>query len=482
VGGTVPTQRDLRDYRLRNLCQGEWPEFGLGWQVEGTWDLKLIRTVEEYCAVNHPNQWVYILSVQARQQELLPPPPPPQGTVPGAPTLGTGPPPYSPESTEAAKKHYPSLEKYQEETKEKKSQRMPSDASPAQTRRHGAPVWSGDSPTGPALQMPLRTVPVINNRNEIVQAYQVVPFSSCDILNWKNNTPPYSEEPQAMARLLEGIMATHNPTWQDCRQLLNMLFTSEERRAVLNNGVAIAQVGAPQDGDAAEWGAQRFPVEIDPQWDTAEEGHLQRLKGFQRILVEAVKRGPPRPVNIIKIQGVVQEKSESPTAFLERLEAAYRKYSPYNLEDENGRRAIQQSFISQAAPDIRRKIQKQPGFLGKTMNELLALADQVYMARDQVEQEKKDRKKKQEYQALVTMMEQSASGQRGRGGYARGGQGGRRGPPRRLGRDQCAKCKKFGHWKGECPEGKEGSQEGLRGRGRNLEDKENIAQFKICGL
>jgi hypothetical protein len=53
------------------------------------------------------------------------------------------------------------------------------------------------------------------------------PFSTTDLLNWRKHTP-YSEKPQAMINLLESIFQTHQPTWDDCRQILLTFFNTEE--------------------------------------------------------------------------------------------------------------------------------------------------------------------------------------------------------------------------------------------------------------
>ena len=55
------------------------------------------------------------------------------------------------------------------------------------------------------------------------------PFSTTDLLNWKHHDPAYSDKPQAMIDVLEPIFHTHQPTWDDCCQLLMSLFTNEER-------------------------------------------------------------------------------------------------------------------------------------------------------------------------------------------------------------------------------------------------------------
>ena len=83
------------------------------------------------------------------------------------------------------------------------------------------------------LQMPLRELqqpPVqeaCGHYHQAPVAYCYQPFSSTDILNWQRHTPPYSEEPQAMIRLMEIIFQTHHTTWDDVIQLLVSLLSTE---------------------------------------------------------------------------------------------------------------------------------------------------------------------------------------------------------------------------------------------------------------
>ena len=58
------------------------------------------------------------------------------------------------------------------------------------------------------------------------------PFSTTDLLNWEHHNPAHSDKPQAMIDLLESISHTHQPTWDDCHQLLMSLFTTEERQCI----------------------------------------------------------------------------------------------------------------------------------------------------------------------------------------------------------------------------------------------------------
>ena len=66
------------------------------------------------------------------------------------------------------------------------------------------------------------------------RTYQYWPFSTSDLYNWKTQTPSFSEKPQGLIDLLESILFTHNPTWDDCQQLLQVLFTTEERERILS--------------------------------------------------------------------------------------------------------------------------------------------------------------------------------------------------------------------------------------------------------
>ena len=43
------------------------------------------------------------------------------------------------------------------------------------------------------------------------RAFVYQPFTSAD-LNWKNNTPSYTEKPQVLIDLPQTIIQTHNPT------------------------------------------------------------------------------------------------------------------------------------------------------------------------------------------------------------------------------------------------------------------------------
>ncbi|XP_037697401.1 uncharacterized protein LOC119538494 isoform X1 [Choloepus didactylus] len=87
----------------------------------------------------------------------------------------------------------------------------------------------------PHTQLPLRQV--IQGPREDPKAFIVyVPFSTSDLYNWKNQNPSFSQNPQGLICLLESVFFTHQPTWEDCQQLLQTLYMSEERERIRAQG------------------------------------------------------------------------------------------------------------------------------------------------------------------------------------------------------------------------------------------------------
>lgn len=60
-----------------------------------------------------------------------------------------------------------------------------------------------------------------------------VPLASTDLYNWKLQNLPCLERPSALPGLLDSVMLTHQSTWDDCQQLLQVLFMIEEKGGIL---------------------------------------------------------------------------------------------------------------------------------------------------------------------------------------------------------------------------------------------------------
>ena len=88
-----------------------------------------------------------------------------------------------------------------------------------------------EAPTSTVWALPVLEGPAHSDGE---RTYQYWPFSTSDLYNWKTQTPLFLEKPQGLIDLLESILFTHNPTWDDCQQLLQVLSTTEERERILS--------------------------------------------------------------------------------------------------------------------------------------------------------------------------------------------------------------------------------------------------------
>lgn len=277
-------------------------------------------------------------------------------------------------------------------------------------------------------------------------------------------------------------MFSHQPTWDDCQQLLQVLFTTEERERILLEarknvpGVNGAPTNLPNEIDAG------FPLDR-PNWDYNTEQGRGRLAGYRRTLVAGLKGAARRPTNLAKVREVLQGPTEPPSVFLERLMEAYRRYTPFDPTSEGQQQAVAMAFMGQSATDIRRKLQRLDGLQNMSLQDIVREAEKVFHKRETEEERREREKREAEEQrererreteerenrrerrqdknlarilAAVAGDRKEVSVRPRQTGYLgnqkmRTSNGGQR---YHLEKDQCACCKKKGHWARECPERK----------------------------
>ena len=134
-----------------------------------------------------------------------------------------------------------------------------------------------------------------------------------------------------------------------------------------------------------------------------------------------------------------------------------RRNTSLDPETEVGVQQLVSLFLGQSTGDVRRKLQKLQGPEGRNLETLLDAAWRVFSNREE--------DYKQGMRKLVAVVKEGNREKFRQGPPRRGPP--RQGPPR-LGRDQCAICGRFGHWKNECPERRQEDHQnkGNRGRGR----------------
>ncbi|XP_076788175.1 uncharacterized protein LOC143441854 [Arvicanthis niloticus] len=301
---------------------------------------------------------------------------------------------------------------------------------------------------GSSQALPLRTG---NNGRP-----QYWPFSASDLYNWKNNNPSFTQDPSKLTSLIESVLITHQPTWDDCQQLLQVLLTSEERQRVFQE----AQKQVPGDDGRPT----QIPAEIEeafplkrPKWDFTTAAGRASLRLYRQLLVAGLLGAGKKPTNLVQVKSVIQGPGEHPSTFMEHLKDAYRVHTPYDPEDPSQATHLIMSFIWQSAPDIRRKLERLEGLKDSSLQDILKEAEKVFNKREtQEEKEERLRRETEEREAqrdrkcnrdLSKIMATVVAGQRQ--SSQKPGERERRAPA--VDRDQCAYCKERGHWIKDCP-------------------------------
>nr|XP_028562526.1 uncharacterized protein LOC114584662 [Podarcis muralis] len=185
---------------------------------------------------------------------------------------------------------------------------------------------------------------------------QHIPFSSADVCNWRNQNPSFEENPAKIIKLFEGIFKTYNPTFDDVQYLMDALLTTEETRRIhVEARVHMRAQGTP-DPDIITG----YP-DSTPNWNYQTTEGQKTLTTYRQNVLNGMRRAARKPTNFVKVREVVQGNEEAPGAYLERLKEAYRQYTPVDPDEAANALIVKAAFVAQAAPDVRRKIQKHEG-------------------------------------------------------------------------------------------------------------------------
>ena len=112
----------------------------------------------------------------------------------------------------------------------------------------------------------------------------------------------------------------------------------------------------------------------------------EHLRGYRQTLMAGLRAAARKPTNLAKVNLVKQEPTETPAGFLERLMEAFRQYTPMDPQAEESHAAVLLAFVNQAAPDIRRKLQKIEGLREQMIQDLLKAAEKVFNNRETPEE------------------------------------------------------------------------------------------------
>nr|KAF6297599.1 hypothetical protein mPipKuh1_009684 [Pipistrellus kuhlii] len=297
--------------------------------------------------------------------------------------------------------------------------------SPSRTSQ-GTQCGPGAPQTGVVVPYQPRQLPVggVDPKDQPTGYYWArTPFSVSDLLKWKTTNPSYREDPQKTTDFFTFIFSTHQPNWADVEALLNILLTSDERKLVREKALEEAYRLYRENPYRTPSPAGAVPL-VEPHWNP-NGGGLVHLEHYRRCILEGLKRGVTKKNCPERVRAVQQKLDEDPEDFLQRLYQAYRKYTNIDPEAPENVWQVSLSFIFQSAPSIRRKLETLNGALAMNPEQLVSIA-------------RAHSRRMEPQQQIVIFLNPG---------------GGREETKRRrpLGPNQCAYCKKEGHWKKECP-------------------------------
>nr|AAL87855.1 group specific antigen [Porcine endogenous retrovirus] len=473
----------------QTFCGSEWPTFDGGWPSNGTFNSENILAGQAIIFQTGPRSYSDHEPYIPTCQELAKDPPPwvkpwlnkPRKARP--PNLAFGEKnQHSAEKVKPSPHIYPEIE---EPPAWPEPQSVPPPPYPAQGAARGpsappgAPAVEGPvagtrtrrgatpERTDEIATLPLRTYgpPIPGGQ---LQPLQYWPFSSADLYNWKTNHPPFSEDPQRLTGLVESLMFSHQPTWDDCQQLLQTLFTTEERERIL--------LEARKNVPGADGRPTQLQNEIDmgfpltrPGWDYNTAEGRESLKIYRQALVAGLVRGPSRrPHNLGKLTDFTQAPNAPPSVFLKAFMKPFRRFTPFDPPSQPQKPSVALPFIAQSALNITKKLQRLEGLQKAQLRHLVKEPEKVYSKREPEEErdqrkerereERQERRNNRQEKNLTKILAPVVQGKNHRerdrdfrkirSGPRHSGNLGNRTP---LDKDQCAYCKEKGHWARDCP-------------------------------
>nr|XP_055200985.1 uncharacterized protein LOC129522712 [Nyctereutes procyonoides] len=407
---------DIWRERFQIYCISEWPTFDVGWPQEGTFHLPIILQVKTVIFRDEPDghsdQVPYILIWQDMMEN--PPPwlkpflPPKAGpteilalqkakketnSMPEAPLHLVFqdsspedlilPPPYRAPPPPSA----PPLEASgaAEGAPPLPDERVPVHR-PAVGTRGGTHQMAPLPNAGPAdsTALPLRSMGPPDETGKQLMLYW--PFSTSDLYNWKTPNAKFSDNPRDLIGLLGPVLFTHQPTWEDCQQLLQVLFATEERERIQVEAQKSVLGEDRQPTQNPDLRNAAFPLSC-PTWDYNSAEGKERPRVHRQTLMAGLQAAAHKPTNLAKVYDVRQGKDESPAAFLERVIEAFRQYTPMDPEAPETKAAIIMTFVNQAAPGIKKKLQRVERLGEKSLQDLVIVAERVYNNRQSPEEQ-----------------------------------------------------------------------------------------------
>ncbi|XP_070310258.1 uncharacterized protein [Odocoileus virginianus] len=186
-----------------------------------------------------------------------------------------------------------------------------------------------------------------------------VPFSLHDLSQIEAKLGSFSSNPTHYIKQFTQLTRSYALTWKDIYVVLGSTTTLEERQAIWTAARAQAdQRHFANPSPERPPGAEAVP-DTDPDWDYQEtRGRELRVRYMVECLLDGMEATSNKVVNFLKLDEITQGPDENPAMFLNRLTEALTQYTRLAPDAPAGAVTLASCFISQSAPDIRKKLAK----------------------------------------------------------------------------------------------------------------------------